>query len=543
MERLDPLGPILLGGREGEGGKGPQVVHVESMGTFMTQAVSQQIKREAEEGLQQQQWENLWQKFLRNVQVPDSRRQPQPGPGEVKDFCDDFRGRPETTQCSKESWVSQALPAISGEARKAYRSVDSIVKVEEKVVCFEMQRQRFRQFCYREAKGPREVCKRLQELCIQWLKPERHTKEEILELLVLEQFLVILPLEMQSWVRENNPETCIRAVDLAEGFLLGRQNGKEGGPQPTRPFAGVAVNPSGTNQIPPDAWNKQVCRTAKQEGTSLVHGQVEDNLHHQEKSDQEVLDSSMRAGLVFQHYEGGRIHFDQQETVSNQGKSVEGQPGESIHSGEGDLHKKDTKAQDSKELKTSASAEGSFRSSGGLLKLEAVSTKDMPFKSSDGREISSHSTLIPTERNHVGDRWFKCSECGKSFSQKRYLTGHKRIHKGETPYKCADCGRSFNRKWNLIAHQRIHSGENPYKCSDCGKTFSQKGNLMTHVRIHTGEKPYKCAECGKRFSQRAGLTSHQKSHIKINTVGKATVGYLIFLNLSNSAQERNAVEA
>lgn len=205
----------------------------------------------------------------------------------------------------------------------------------------------------------------------------------------------------------------------------------------------------------------------------------------------------------------------------------------------GDTIGKETQIHGYEEAKTRFDSEGSFRPKS--LKPETIPIGEKP--SDSGEIFPQSSSLVVPERNHTGDRRFKCSECGKSFNQKRYLTGHKRIHKGETPYKCSDCGRSFNRKWNLIAHKRIHSGENPYKCSDCGKTFSQKGNLMTHVRIHTGEKPYKCAECGKRFSQRAGLTSHRKSHIKINTVGKATVGYLIFLNLSESAQEGSPVEA
>ncbi|XP_043855929.1 SCAN domain-containing protein 3-like [Dromiciops gliroides] len=77
-------------------------------------------------------------------------------------------------------------------------------------------RQRFRQFCYQETPGPREALSRLQQLCHQWLRPEIHTKEEILELLVLEQFLAILPEELRTWVWEHHPENGEEVVTVLE---------------------------------------------------------------------------------------------------------------------------------------------------------------------------------------------------------------------------------------------------------------------------------------------------------------------------------------
>uniref|UniRef100_A0A8C5RD36 SCAN box domain-containing protein n=1 Tax=Laticauda laticaudata TaxID=8630 RepID=A0A8C5RD36_LATLA len=85
----------------------------------------------------------------------------------------------------------------------------------------EAERWRFRSCASREAEGPRALCSRLHRLCRGWLRPERSSKAEMLDLVVLEQLLALLPPELSGWLRECGAESCAQAVALAEGCLLG----------------------------------------------------------------------------------------------------------------------------------------------------------------------------------------------------------------------------------------------------------------------------------------------------------------------------------
>ncbi|XP_048345452.1 zinc finger protein 394-like [Sphaerodactylus townsendi] len=195
----------------------------------------QQMKQEPEGGQQCQ--EAQWQKFLKIVKSPTTGlKNPQPPkhtPGEdSKELPVSVKGAAVSSQRPTGDHVTQFVPGC--EPQEAYCGLNP-VKVKEEIPeeeedggSSEFQRQLFRRFCYQEAEGPRDAFSRLQELCHKWLKPESRSKEQILEMLILEQFLTILPQEMQCWVREQGPETCAQAVALAEAFLPGLEEVKRG---------------------------------------------------------------------------------------------------------------------------------------------------------------------------------------------------------------------------------------------------------------------------------------------------------------------------
>jgi KRAB domain-containing zinc finger protein len=57
-----------------------------------------------------------------------------------------------------------------------------------------------------------------------------------------------------------------------------------------------------------------------------------------------------------------------------------------------------------------------------------------------------------------------CSECGKSFKEKRYLTQHFKIHTGQHLFECEICGKTLTKKVDFIQHLHTHNPQNLLIC-------------------------------------------------------------------------------
>ncbi|XP_064206539.1 zinc finger and SCAN domain-containing protein 32-like [Anguilla rostrata] len=83
----------------------------------------------------------------------------------------------------------------------------------------EAYRQRFRAREMPAEESLQELFICLKDLFIKWVKYDSSSKEDIMETVMLEQYLRVLQPAVKMWVKEHNPMMAEQAANLVEDFV------------------------------------------------------------------------------------------------------------------------------------------------------------------------------------------------------------------------------------------------------------------------------------------------------------------------------------
>ncbi|XP_037367791.1 zinc finger protein 449-like isoform X1 [Talpa occidentalis] len=404
----------------------------------------------------------------------------------------------------------------------------------------EVFRQRFRQFQYREAAGPHEAFNKLWELCCQWLKPKMRSKEQILEQLVLEQFLSILPPEIETRVRsfglrptemmlafieilEREMKTPERQIDSQEMFLeelapVGMENIPPNMQLDSAPLQvmGAAPEAAMAEAWMPQAGPQELNYTAAGECQPFPDPGFQSQWHVSspggwptvgtgteppEWPAHRLPDPELRFPVIDREepWPKEQLHNPHDVKLGFYGTGVDRNVllGPNLP---GNSEQLENPLRHPTELPPSD------------MTVPVPSQNPCLGETAERAKVPEPCGPRAPEQSCPSEKSYSCVQCGKCFATLKLLKGHVKIHSGELPHKCTICEKRFLRMSDLRRHYWIHNSEKHYECSLCNLRFSQRRELALHRIIHSDRKIYSCHLCKVIICHKPNYVRHMQSH-------------------------------
>ena len=164
---------------------------------------------------------------------------------DIESYLTTFERIMAANEVSRERWSFQLAPHLTGKAQQAYAALPpedakTYDMVKEAIlrrydINEETYRQRFRKLRPKEGEPPQELITHLKDLGTRWAR-ESKSREELLDLIVREQFLAILPEDARIAVIERQPKDSEEAGRVAGAYLQARsmsisRRGQKNNPQ------------------------------------------------------------------------------------------------------------------------------------------------------------------------------------------------------------------------------------------------------------------------------------------------------------------------
>nr|XP_028575947.1 zinc finger protein 397-like isoform X3 [Podarcis muralis] len=518
----------------------------------------------------QERWEAQWQQFLKTLQPlhPEEGsppETPESAPWEdAKAFLASFEQVAKACRWPRGEWAARLLPALSGEADEAFQSLEvrdreDYGKVKAAILRgaalrTEAERQHFRQFCCQQVEDPRRIHLQLQDLCHRWLKPERRSKEQILELLVLEQFLASLPPELQSWIRAGGPESCSQAVALAEEFLMASQQDLAEAAE----WQDVCVDSVDAEEVPSDVAQGRIYKDRDGE-ISLLGGDIKSSsnsgllLPPEGREMAEVVLSEVTFGDHSIASRGRGLSVQGEEGLPNSKETgvplpmferTPTQPGQQtmfwqvlpedngnvLSFGEQDrcwmkMEKSHLGENLPKEMHRELA--GEFRrdisavtpgipeeknNSKGQREKQPVKRETQCLSGVIAVSVSEASAVAtdsgkPCRRKYKSENPFECPTSARDSHSVCCLEKLQGTLRGEKQNALPACGENLCGGEEFVGHQDSRTEESSHECPNDEKRFRHR-----HRNKNSGRKPHECSVCGKNFTFRAELARHHRIH-------------------------------